>query len=140
MSSVDRQRGSAAVELVLVTPALLALLLFVVALGRLADTRAQIDAAARDAARAGTLARGPDSARAAARQAAADRLGDGRVTCRDLDVAVDVSRFRAAGAVTARVTCAVGLRDLALLRLPGRKRLSASFTEVVDTYRGVDDR
>lgn len=43
------ERGSAAVELVLVTPVLVVLMLFVVAGGRLASTRAEVDAVARDA-------------------------------------------------------------------------------------------
>ncbi len=47
----DRERGSASVELVLMTPVLIVLLLFVVALGRLAAARGEVDAAARDVAR-----------------------------------------------------------------------------------------
>ena len=49
-----RERGSASVELVLVTPVLIALLLFVVALGRLAGARGEVDAAGAD--RRGLLA------------------------------------------------------------------------------------
>lgn len=130
-------KGSASVELVLLTPVLLVLLLLVVALGRLADARAQVDGAARDAARAGSIARGPDSARAGAEAAAAARLSEAGVTCRHLDVQVDVGSLRPGEAVTAAVTCDVDFGDLTLLRVPGSKAVSASFSEVVDVYRGV---
>ena len=49
-------RGSASLELVLVTPVVLLLLLFVVCAGRLAEARADVDRAARDAARAASIA------------------------------------------------------------------------------------
>jgi Flp pilus assembly protein TadG len=131
------ERGSAAVELVLLTPVLLVLLLFVVAVGRIAQARADVDAAARDAARAGTVARGSDSATDAAESAALARLTEGGVACRELDVDVDTSAFRPGGSVRATVTCAVDLGDLTLLRLPGAREVSASFVEPVDFYRGT---
>ncbi len=46
------QRGSVTVELVLLTPLLILVLLFVVALGRLAEARLQVNTAAGQAARA----------------------------------------------------------------------------------------
>jgi Flp pilus assembly protein TadG len=130
-------RGSASVELVLVTPVLLVVLLFVVALGRLADARAQVDSAARDAARAASIARGPDSARTGALAAAGDRLAEGGVTCRSLDVQVDVDGFRAGGTVMATVTCDVDFGDLTLLGVPGNRAVAATAAEVVDVYRGA---
>ncbi len=54
-----RERGSAAVELVLATPVLVALMLLAVAGGRLASARGEVDAAARDAARAASIGRTP---------------------------------------------------------------------------------
>jgi Flp pilus assembly protein TadG len=127
--------GGAAVELVLLTPLLLALLLFAVLAGRLAQARAEVDGAARDAARAASIARAPAAARAAARVAAAATLGDRRVTCRTLKVATDTSAFRAGGHVAVDVACTVDLADLALLRLPGRRTVHARFTAPLDTFR-----
>jgi Flp pilus assembly protein TadG len=132
-----REHGSASVELVLLTPALLILLLLVVSVGRLGQARAAVDAAARDAARAGSLARGADSAVDAAEAAARQHLTEGGVACRDLRVDVDTTGFRAGGTVRATVTCAVDLGDLTLLRLPGARAVSASFVESVDVYRGT---
>ncbi|HVT78727.1 MAG TPA: TadE/TadG family type IV pilus assembly protein [Acidimicrobiales bacterium] len=130
--------GSAAAELVLLTPALVAMLLLVVMGGRYAQARADVDAAARDAARAGSIARGPDSAAADGASAARARLHEGDVTCRTLNVALNTGEFRAGGSVTATVTCAVDLADLSGLKLPASRTVTASFTEPIDAYRGTD--
>ena len=132
-----RDRGSAATELVLLTPALVAMLLLVVMGGRYAQARADVDAAARDAARAGSIARGPDSAAADGEDAARARLHEGDVTCRTLNVVLDTAEFRAGGSVTATVSCTVDLGDLTGLALPTSRTFTASFTEPVDVYRGT---
>jgi len=131
------ERGSVSIELVLLTPVLLVLLLLVVAGGRLADARGAVDAAARDAARAGTIARSPGDARRDALAAAEARLSAGSVGCRDLTVDVDTSDFRAGGSVAVSVTCSVDLGDLTLLRVPGTRDISTHAVEPVDTFRGT---
>src|SRR3954468_20752445 len=100
-------RGSASMELVLITPVVLVLLLFVVAGGRLVLARERVDAAARDAARAGTIARSAPTAQADARRAADDRLAEAGVTCRTLDLNVDVTDFRPGGTVATTISCTV---------------------------------
>lgn len=132
-----RERGSAAVELVLLTPALVAMLLLVVMGGRYAQARANVDAAARDAARAGLIARGPDSAVADGEAAARAGVREGGVTCRTLGFVLDTTDFRAGGSVTATVTCTVDLSDLSGLRLPTSRTFTSSFTEPIDVYRGT---
>ena len=57
------------VEFVLVAPLLLVLMLFLVFAGRVVEAHGQIDGAARDAARAASIARSPGAAQAAADQA-----------------------------------------------------------------------
>ena len=64
------ERGVATLELVLLVPVLVAFILFAVGMGRLGQARGDIDAVARDAARAGSIARTPDEAAAAAQAAA----------------------------------------------------------------------
>jgi len=123
--------------MVLVTPLLLVLLLLVVAGGRLAATRGQVDAAARDAARAGTIARSPGNARRDALEAARTRLREGSVGCRQLDVAVDTAGFQAGGQVATTVTCVVDLGDLTLLGIPGSRTVRAIAIEPVDSFRGI---
>lgn len=134
---IPDERGSASIELVLLTPVLLVLLLLVVAGGRLADARGAVDAAARDAARAGTIARSPGDARRDALTAAEARLREGSVGCRNLSVDVDTSDFHAGGSVAVSVTCSVDLGDLTLLRVPGTRDISTHAVEPVDTFRGT---
>jgi Flp pilus assembly protein TadG len=130
-------RGSASLELVLITPALIVLLLFVVFVGRLEQARGDVDRAARDAARAASIARSSDEARSQGEAAARSTLQSGGVTCRGLTVAVKVDDFAPGGSVAATVTCDVDLADVALLGVPGRRTLTAAFSEPVDVYRGT---
>lgn len=129
------EEGSATLELALLTPVLLAFLLLMVALGRFAGTRADVDAAARDAARAASASRSAPRARAAAEEAASATLRAGGLDCRSLAVDVDLARFAPGGSVAARVSCSVDLTDVSLLRLPGSRTLSARFVSSVDVFR-----
>lgn len=131
------ERGSATVELVLITPVLLLMLVFVVFLGRLGQARNDVDRAARDAARAASIARLPEDAEAAGRDAARATLESGGASCRQMAVSVDAAGFVPGGTVSATVTCTVDLADVAGLGLPGATTLTASFREPVDTYRGI---
>ena len=131
------ERGSAAVEMVLVTPVLVILRLFVVAGGRLASSRAQVDSAARDGARAASIARSAATAERDGRAAAERALADRDLSCWQLDVAIDTTDFRPGGTVAAEVTCSVDLADLTGLGLPGSRSVSSRFVEPVDLFRGV---
>lgn len=130
-------RGAATTELVLLTPVLIVALLFVVALGRIASARQDVDAAARDAARAAANARTLRAAQSDGEAAAKAALHDGGVNCRRLTVDVGTDDFRAGGTVTATVSCTVDLADLAGLRVPASRTITASFAAPVDQYRGV---
>lgn len=138
-SRLSRRRaeeaGGVSVELVLLTPLLVLLLLFVVALGRLAGARLEVDGAAAQAARAASIARDPMTATALARQTATDALGSDHVTCATLAVSTDTADFTPGGEVTVTVTCTVSLGDLVGLRLPASESISAQSASVVDTYR-----
>ena len=132
------ERGSVAVELTLLTPLLLLLLVFVVALGRLAEGRLQVDDAAAQAARAATAAASAGGASAVAQQAAAASLASDRVTCSQLTVSTDTSSFVPGGSVRVQVSCAVSLSDLSLLHLPGAETLTGVATSPVDRFRSVE--
>jgi Flp pilus assembly protein TadG len=131
------ESGAVATELVLLTPLLIVLLLFVVALGRLAGARINVDGAAAQAARAASIATTPAQAAASAQQVATAALGSDHVTCATLQVATDTARFAPGGSVTVTVTCAVALSDLSGLRLPVTEQVSSTAASVVDTYRSV---
>ena len=135
---MNRERGSASLELVLLTPVLLGLFLFVVMGGRYAQARADVGSAARDAARAASIARSPAAARDAAEEAARRRLGDRGVVCGDLVMTLDVSDFRPGGTVSAAVSCTVDLSDLTGLGIPASATFEEDFSEPVDQFRGVD--
>jgi Flp pilus assembly protein TadG len=131
------ERGSAAVEITLLTPLLAILLLFVVFLGRVTEAQAVISDAAHQAARAASIAPSPGAAAAQARQAAGTALSGRGLACQSFTVNVGLGRFRPGGTVRATVTCTTALSDLALLKVPGSRTLSASFTSVIDTYRST---
>lgn len=135
-TSGRRDTGSAATELALLTPLLILVLFFVVAVGRLAHAQLLVTDAAHQAARAATTARDPATATTLARAAAATALDGHASTCRHPSVTVDTSRFRPGGIVAVTVDCTTTLTDVSLLRLPGQQHVTARFTAPIDVYRG----
>ena len=131
-----RERGSATTELVVLTPVLIMVLLFVVALGRISSSRSEVDAAARDAARDAANGRSVADAVANASTAARADLDDAGVICRSLSVTLDTNNFRAGGTVTVTISCTVALQDLGL-GLPSSRTITARYTEPIDVYRAV---
>lgn len=131
------EQGSATAELVLLTPLLILMLLFVVALGRTVSARMQVDGAAAQGARAASIARDPTTATAMAQQAATSALGSDHVTCGDLTVTTDTADFAPGGQVSVTVTCTVDLADLVGLRLPASQSISSTSTAVIDLYRAT---
>lgn len=129
------ETGGVTVELVLLTPLLIVLLLFVVALGRLAGARLDVDGAAAQAARAASIARDPATGTNLARQTATTALGSDHVTCARLAVSTDTADFEPGGQVVVTVTCTVDLAALSGLRLPASESITSRATSVVDTYR-----
>jgi Flp pilus assembly protein TadG len=122
-----------AVELVLLTVPLVVILLFVVALGRLASARNQVEEAARDAARAASVAAGSPGAARQQALAAADADLSG-LSCADRTVDVDTDALHPGGQVAVTVGCHVPLGDLVLFDTPGRRTVQATSVAVVDTY------
>jgi len=131
------ETGSVTAELVLLTPLLIVILLFVVALGRLAGARIDVDGAAAQAARAASISRDPATATVVAHQTAAAALGSDHVTCAQLTVSTDTAQFQPGGSVAVTVTCSVSLGDLTGLRLPASQQISDRFVAVIDQYRSV---
>ncbi|KPI17628.1 TadE family protein [Actinobacteria bacterium OK074] len=130
-------RGSAAVELVLVTPLLMLILLVVVGLGRLSDARIKVADAAHQAARAASLARTEAQARADAQTAARDALRSAHSACTHPQVAVATGGLMPGGSVSARVTCTADLADLAVTGMPGRIVVADTAHSGVDHYRSM---
>ena len=133
------ERGSAAIELVLLVPALMLLLLFAVAGGRVAIAHGSVQQAAADAARAASIARTAGSAQTSAVAAARATLANQGLTCASMTVTLDTSGFATPvgtpANVAATVSCTVELSELALPGLPDRV-VSATVTSPLDVFRG----
>ncbi|WP_257156007.1 TadE/TadG family type IV pilus assembly protein [Streptomyces sp. Ru87] len=131
----DRQRGSAAVELVLVTPLLVLLLLVVVALGLLVDARLVVTDAAHQAARAASLARTETAARLQAQRAAGAALREAGAACTTPRVRLSTDGLAPGTTVTAHVSCTADLSGLTRTGLPGHVTLTGTAFSVIDTFR-----
>ncbi|MDX6241664.1 MAG: hypothetical protein QOG10_6488 [Kribbellaceae bacterium] len=135
MRTADRRRrgdrGSMAVEIVLLAPVMMAFIVLVVAGGRYVAVRGDIEAVSRDAVRAASLER-----TAAAAESVADDVAAASLQNPDRCQPVLMSgEFVAGGTITVTITCDVSYAGLGLIGLPGSKRLSASSSAPLDKYR-----
>jgi Flp pilus assembly protein TadG len=131
-------RGSVAVEVAVVAPAIIALLMLVLVAGRVSQASGDVQSAATAAARAASLRATPAAATSAAQSAVDANLADAGLACasRHVGTATDL---RPGGSVTVAVTCSTDLADVVLLGVPGSRTFSASATAVVDSWRGNGD-
>jgi len=131
-------RGSAALELVVLAPVIMFLVGLVIAAGRTSVAQGSVDAAARDAARQASLAFSAPAARQAAVSSARAALRADGLRCRP-EITVDVAGFSVPvgqpAAVSATVSCTVRLSDLLVPGVPGSRTLRATFTSPLDPYR-----
>jgi Flp pilus assembly protein TadG len=138
-------RGSASVEVAILTPAFLFLFVLAAVVGRVTIAQNAIDLAAHDAARAASISRTAAQAESAAGAAARDTLAEQDLDCVPLDVTVDSDDFGDAlgvpanlndpPTVTVRIVCAVSLVDLPMLDLDA-VAVEATHTSPLDYYRG----
>lgn len=132
---VPADRGSMAMEMVILAPVVIVFLLLLVGLGRIVEARGQVYGAARDAARAASVAREPGAARLAAADAAAVDL---RRWCEEARPRAELSGdFVPGGQVTVRVSCTVDLSGLSLIGFSARKLIREDATVPLDTYYHV---
>jgi Flp pilus assembly protein TadG len=126
------ERGSMAVEVVILAPVMLAFLMLIVMCGRLVAVRGDLEAAARDAARAASLERDPVSATASARQVVAGSLDKDSIDCQPAALSGD---FVSGGYVQVNLSCRVSYAGLSLLALPGSAGINVHSAAPIDTYR-----
>ena len=129
------ERGSAAVEAAVVAPALLMFILLVVLGGRVASAKLRVEEAARDAARAASVATSAGQGAADAQSTAEAALGNAGITCRSFSVQPSLGAFRPGDTISVTVQCTTPLSDLAPLPVPGSKTLSATYQVVIDIFR-----
>ena len=127
----DRDRGSVAVELAILAPLFGLLLLAVAAVGRVQNARADLDAAARMAARDLSIARDPTSQLTATKQTASMTLNVGSPTCRTVSFQALISDTQ----IDVSVACTAELQQAGLLPVPGTMTLTGTATEIRDTHR-----
>lgn len=127
-----RQRGSMAIEIVILTPVLIALSMLIVAGGRLVGRQGDVDSAARDAARAASIERTAESAGAVARTVASASLPAG-ASCQPANV--DLSNWGQGGSVGVTILCRVSYSGLGLIGLPGSADVHGSSVAPLDQFR-----
>lgn len=132
---VSDQRGSAAVETVLLVPVMLLFVALMVAGARLHLARAEVTDAASTGARAASL---QYSAGAAERAARAQVHRELHSTCDPMTEVNTAGFARPVGTpaeVRVRVRCDVFFDDVILPGMPGRITVESEFGSVLDTYR-----
>ena len=129
------ERGSMSIEMVLLTPALVAAILVIAAGARYVDARGQTSSAAFAAARAASLTTDAQAAVAAGRRAAERSLADRGQACSRLSVRIDAGAFQPGGQMRATVTCVADLSDLSGLGLPGHTSLTSTAVVPIEEHR-----
>lgn len=124
-------RGSMAVEIVLLAPLMVAFMMLVVAGGRYVAVRGDIEATTRDAVRAATLEKDEGRALAVVADITASSLQDvGACSGPELS-----GNFVSGGMLTVTISCEVSYDGLGLIGLPGSKTVTISSSAPIDTYR-----
>ncbi|MFE4258250.1 TadE/TadG family type IV pilus assembly protein [Streptomyces sp. NPDC056883] len=133
-------RGSYSVETVILAPAIIGLMLLMIAFGRVTDASGAVESAARAAARAASLERDAGTAQAAGSAAAARSLTGEGIRCASSSVSVDTSGYSLDlgqdATVRVTVSCTAPLGEIGLPGLPGSRTLQSSWTSPIDSYRG----
>ena len=129
------ERGSMAVEVVLMMPVLFAFTLLVVAGGRYVTAKADVESVARDAARAASFERSYGAAHEAANRAVSASL-PASASCSPVDMGG--TRFEAGGIVQVTLDCRVSNQGLGLIGLSGSVRITGDAAAPLDTYRRTE--
>lgn len=133
------ERGSASVEAAVAVPAFALFVGLILFGGRTTIAHQAVESAASDAARTASLARSAGAAEAAAQQAAKSSLDNQDVDCVEVNVHVDTSGFLASvggnAVVTVSVECLLDLSDLAVPGVPGKRKVKATMSSPLDTWR-----
>jgi Flp pilus assembly protein TadG len=132
----SRERGSAAVELLVVAIALLAFTGGLIGVGRLASTRAALAGVAREAARAAANATTSTDAIRTGDQRARLVAAGYQLNPDRLQVTVDPTGLRRGGTLTVTASYQVPLDDLPTMGLlPGQLTMAARQQEPIDPHK-----
>ncbi|MFI6596309.1 TadE family protein [Nonomuraea sp. NPDC050536] len=126
-----KERGSMAVETVMLAPVFLLFLMFLAGAGRLVQAQGEVNGSARDAARAASVARTISDAESAAKAALDQALKD---RCGAASVSLAGTDWREGGQVRAAVTCEL---DLGFLGFGATKQLTGTAVVPLEQFRRV---
>jgi Flp pilus assembly protein TadG len=126
-----------AIEVLILTPALVAAILLIAAGARYVDARGQVNSAAYAAARAASLTSNQEAAVQAGTRAAEDSMSERGLACATLKVNIDAGDFNPGGDVRATVTCEADLSDLAGFGLPGSKTFTYTAVVPLEAHRAI---
>ncbi|MER7247713.1 TadE family protein [Kribbella sp. NPDC000426] len=131
------QRGTMALEMVILAPVLLLLFMFLLACGRYFQTSSLLESAARDGARSASQARSLPEAQGRVDQAVSTTMNQAIKSCKTTASGSITTGFVAGSPLSVEVTCTINYRDLGLLGLGGDTTITKRFTSSLDPYRGV---
>ena len=130
---MKRDQGSVATEMVLLTPLLIIMLMFVVHAGRAGQGMNQLKHAADQGARAASLVSQPRMS-SVAQQAVVEDLSTSGLSCMSPRVGTRFVQSSMSSSVTVTVSCQTSNEGLSLLGAH-TVSMAASSTEVIDRYR-----
>jgi Flp pilus assembly protein TadG len=130
----DSERGSMAIEVVILIPIVLLFTMLVVAAGRFADVHGRVDAVTRDAVRAASDQRSYSDALAAAQQIAAQTQPTGKgVSCTAASL---TGSFTPGSTITVTMSCTFSLGNLGLPVFEGKTvTIGGASSAPLDIYR-----
>lgn len=131
------QRGTMALEMVILAPVLLLLFMFLLACGRYFQTSSLLESAARDGARSASQARSLPDAQSRVDTAVSTTMNQAIKSCKTTASGSITTGFVAGSPLSVEVTCTINYRDLGLLGLGGDTTITKRFTSSLDPYRGV---
>ena len=129
--------GSAAAELVVLTPMLIAFALVIAFAGRAVMSWQQVSDAARTSLDAAVVQQSPPAAADAAAVTAFEELQADGLRCSPYAVATDTAAFAPGGRVSVEVTCGIAFVTLGLGDVPASVTLSAGALAAIEPYRAV---
>lgn len=133
------ERGTMALEMVILAPLLLILFMFLLACGRYFQTSSLLENAARDGARSASIARSLADAQGQVDSAVTRTMEQAVASCKDSAGGTITTAFAAGGTLSVEVTCTINYRDLGLLGIGGDTTITKRFSSSIDPYRGVRD-
>lgn len=131
---MKRERGSMAVETVLLAPVLLIFILFLVGAAVMVESQGEVNGAARDAARAASVMRDMGAAERAAGEVARSSLSG---ACKSPAVNMAGTNWAQGGQVRVQVTCQLDLGAVAGFGFSASKEMTASAVAPLEQFRRI---